>query len=101
MSPWERRGLLGVGKMPESEVGGCIRVDRDRTRREISHSSGRRGNGRHGCNTLRLPYPFEVGEEESVILHNRPANSSTELVALGWWNTADIEVILGVQPAIA
>ena len=50
---------------------------------------------------FRLPDTLVIREEKCAVLDNWTTNGSAKLIALEGWNGTDIEVILGIQVAVA
>src|SRR5580704_8401910 len=97
--------------MIKSEIGLCLWRNRNwrwragtarvRTRTQSSIPGSRRRHSRYRRNPQGLPDRLKVCEEERFILQDRSANRSPKLISLEGWNVPHIEVVLGVQRAVA
>src|SRR5262245_33782515 len=61
------------------------------------------GDSGNCCRCMYFSKAFVVYKEEGAVMHQWPANSSTELVAnkRGNWSTTDIEIVFGIEFVIS
>src|ERR1700680_4651700 len=79
---WVRIGS-GAGLSRSGKRNSAYHSDRGlAARADAARCGGRHHVGE--CVALVLAYPFEVGEDESLILYNRAPTGCSELVAVEW-----------------
>src|SRR3989442_14548641 len=78
-----------------------IRVYCHRPGRELSESGSRRWHSDHTGNTLQATDALVIGEEECLVLDDRPAEGTAELIAPKRWLLSTVKEVSRIQRVVA
>src|SRR4030081_76097 len=91
---------MGVYRHSRGRAPGAGRRT-SRVRAQGAGTSSRRWHVNHAWNTLQPPDALEVGEEESLVLNDRPAKGSAELIAPQRWLFSAVKEVPRIQRVVA